>query len=407
MAEANYPVLRPLVSPTPVDVFLNEYWPDRWFATHGAVDRLPPTLRGPELASFRALAGRYRGLPTFGQRDRGPRTITAEADAGHLYEMGLTVSLSDIAHCLPGADVLLRQLEKDLGIGEGSARIIAFASPTGDGVAPHFDAEDVFSVQLLGTKRWHVAPVKELPFPAGMQFGPRIKAFDELFLQSPGGFPKVDGATFETIDMQPGSVLFVPRGTWHRTEAGADSLSLSITLRPATAAESLLYALRNLLLQDPQWRRPLYGAWSTDKHRTAALERARALLAGLPNLVAQLAPQDLAPVSEVERLDKIDRASRFQRVPETRVTIEPRAGASMYHFWAWDQSGDETAILQMEVPAQFNSLFKWLTESEAAFSAGDLADRFAQVEFGQLQKVLAMMVRARFLKMLWFRPLSN
>lgn len=407
MTDSEYPVLRTLVSPVPVELFLQEYWPQRWFATHGPVERLPAPLRGPELANFRALVGRYRGLPTFGQGRRGPRTITTEADPGHLYDMGLTVTLTDIAHCLPGADALLRQLEHDLGIGEGSARILAFASPTGDGVAPHFDAEDVFSVQLIGTKRFEVAPVKELPFPHGIQFGPRVKVFDELYLQSAGGFPKVEHAAFETIDMKPGSVLYVPRGTWHRTEAGADSLSLSISLRPASAAECLLYALRNLLIQDPQWRRPLYGAWGNEKQRATALERAQKLLAGLPRLAAQLMPGDLAPISEPERLAKIDRDSRFQRVPETRVEIKPRDGVSVYEFFGWDAGPGDPAVLQMEVPAQFDALIKSLAGSETAFSAGAVADRFPQVEFAQLQQVLSMLVRARVLKFLWFRPLAN
>lgn len=406
MAEADYPVLRALVSPTPVAVFLREYWPERCFTTHGSVDRLPPALRGPELANFRVLADRYRGLPTFGQGSRAPRTITTPANPNHLYEMGLTVALNDIAHCLPGADIFLRQIEKELGIGERSASIAAFASPIGDGVTPHFDALDVFSVQLHGTKRFHVAPVKELLFPYGMQFGPRMKVFDELYLQAAGGFPKVERAAFETIEMKPGSVLFMPRGTWHRTEAEANSLSLSVILRPASAAESVLHALRNSLLQDPQWRRPLYGAWGDDPQRTAALDRAQELLAELPKLVAQITRHDLAPFSETERLDKIDRHSRFQRIPETRVAVESNAGIAMYHFLAWEESSDERPTLHMEVPPPFQPLFKWLTEAEAAFSAGEAADRFPQVAFEQLQKVLSTLVRARFLRLLWFRPLA-
>lgn len=406
MAQTDYPALRSLVAPTPVAAFLRDYWPERCFATHGPVERLPPPLRGPELASFRALASRYRGLPTFGQGKHAPRTVTTQANPNDLYEMGLTVSLHDVAHCLPGADAFLRQLENDLGIYPGSARITAFASPSGDGVTPHFDAEEVFSVQLLGTKRFHVAPVAEIPFPYGMQFGPRMKMYDELYLQAAGGLPCLTTAAFDTIAMTPGSVLFMPRGTWHRTEAEASSLSLSIILRPESAAESMLYALRNLLLQDPRWRRPLYGAWGDAAQRPPALARARELVADLPRLVAQITPADLAPLPEPVRLDAIDRASRFQRIPETRVEIEARAGTPLYHFWGWDESGGERATLQMEIPPQFQPLFKWLTESHAAFAAGDVADRFPAVPFEQLQKVLGMLVRARFFKLLWFRPLA-
>jgi len=407
MANADYPVLRALVSPTPAETFLHDYWPGRWFASHGAIDRLPAALRGPELASFRALADRYRGLPTFGRGRHAPRTVTTRANPNDLYEMGLTVYLADIAHCLPEAEALLRQLERDLGVGAGCARITAFASPAGDGVSPHFDAEDVFSVQLHGAKRFAVASVTELPFPYGMQFGPRMKMFDELYLQCADGFPTIERASFETVEMKPGSVLFVPRGTWHRTEAGADSLSLSIILRPPAAAESALEAMRNLLLQDPEWRRPLYGAWGDDRQRSGALTRAQQLLADLPRVIAQLTPADLAPPPESERLAHIDRHSRFQRIPETRAEVETRGDISVYQFRAWEQERGEYPTLQLEVPPPYQPLFAWLTETPAAFAAGAAADRFPQTTFEHLQKILDTLVRARFLRLLWFRPLRN
>jgi len=37
--------------------------------------------------------------------------------------------------------------------------------------------------------------------------------------------------------MKPGSVLFMPRGTWHYTEAGEGSLSVSIIVRTPAAFE--------------------------------------------------------------------------------------------------------------------------------------------------------------------------
>src|SRR3546814_1181467 len=60
-------------------------------------------------------------------------------------------------------------------------------------------------------------------------------------------------------EMQPGSVLFLPRGTWHRTEALEPSLSLSIVVRPPVLADALLDWLQPWLLGDARWRLPLYG----------------------------------------------------------------------------------------------------------------------------------------------------
>lgn len=66
--------------------------------------------------------------------------------------MGLSVYLPDIASSVPGSESFLRRLESELGIGKGSTHITVWASPKGDGAPTHYDGEDVFSIQLAGTK---------------------------------------------------------------------------------------------------------------------------------------------------------------------------------------------------------------------------------------------------------------
>lgn len=74
-------------------------------------------------------------------------------------------------------------------------------------------------------------------------------------------------AAFTTVEMKPGSVLFLPRGTWHRTESEGDSMSVSIAVDTPPAVDYIVAQLRMLLLQDPRWRAPLYGAWGDDSAR--------------------------------------------------------------------------------------------------------------------------------------------
>jgi ribosomal protein L16 Arg81 hydroxylase len=59
--------------------------------------------------------------------------------------------------------------------------------------------------------------------------------------------------------MQPGSVLLMPRGTWHYTEAKQDSMAMSIILSLATQIEFSLSVLKSTLLQSSEWRSPVYG----------------------------------------------------------------------------------------------------------------------------------------------------
>ncbi len=62
--------------------------------------------------------------------------------------------------------------------------------------------------------------------------------------------------------MRAGSVLFLPRGTWHNTETPGNSLSLSIAIDVPPALRCLLDQLRLLLLRDAPWRAPLTGGAS-------------------------------------------------------------------------------------------------------------------------------------------------
>jgi ribosomal protein L16 Arg81 hydroxylase len=398
----DYPLLRELLAPTPASEFLNQYWPERHFAAHGPLERLPQVFRAGEFASLHALATRYAGPVTFGKGTLSPRTVEIQGvSAASFYDMGLTVHLSNVERHVPGVAATLRQLEQELGLPAGCARASVFASPQADGVSCHFDAEDVFSIQLRGSKRFHVAPVEGLPHPFGMQFGPRMALFDDIYPQAAAGFPRPEDARFETVDMQPGSVLFMPRGTWHRTEADTDSLAVSLICAPPSALESLLREMKNLLLQDPQWRRPLYGARAEGPMRTAALARARQLLAHAPAIVGKISEHDLVPRSETERLQQLERDTRFQRNPETRLELAPRLRVVV-----WDQRGGEQITLQAEVRNHLRPLLQWLAEARAAFSAGELADRFPALSFADHRQLLEALTRARYLRLLWFRPLT-
>lgn len=234
-----------------------------------------------------------------------------------------------------------------------------------------------------------------------------MAAFDELYPQAAKGFPGPEGAQFTTVEMRPGSVLFMPRGTWHRTEADEDSFSVSIILRPPAAVEALLDQLRWLLLQDPRWRRPLYGARGDEGKKKAARQRLKELLGELPGVAAALSEDDLASPSPAERLAGIGRATRFQRDPRARMEGTKHTGAERLSVRAWDLEQGERVTLQLEVPPKYSAALHWLAESSAAFSAGEVAARFPEISFEEHQKILVALTRARFLRLLWFRPLPG
>ncbi len=321
--------------------------------------------------------------------------------------MGFSVYLSDVAGILPGGNAWIAALERALGAAPGCSKIGAFASPPGDGLPCHFDAEDVISVQLSGSKTFDLAKVEDLPYPVGQQFGPRMLPGAELYAQAERGFPKPDGLSFERIRMEPGSVLLLPRGTWHKTQAESDSLSISVGFRSPPALDYLLHQLRYLLLQDPEWRRPLYGAVEGDERRADELSRVDNLLTRLPDVVRQVTVADLAPAGGGGAGAPVAPTARFQKVPMSTIRVE-RAGPRLrLTVTAWDQDWIERTTLRTEVPAYLRELLEWLAVAEEAFSAGELRERFAAVPAGDLGQALELLGKAGFLRRLWFPLLAR
>ncbi|MFT5114760.1 MAG: ribosomal protein L16 Arg81 hydroxylase [Parasphingorhabdus sp.] len=387
--------------------FLIKYWPNKALWADGDISRLPEPLRCEALSSIEALAATYRGRITFGNAKTGSRTVAVDhISAEMLHTMGLSLYLPELEKCLPKLREMLAAMEVGVGAPPGSARIGAFVAPPENGVTSHFDAEEVFSIQLIGEKRFFIAKMDEIEQPMGLQFNPGDVTFDDLYPQARDGFPDVDKVEHTVVDLKPGSVLFMPRGTWHRTETSSDSLSISIILRPPAAMESVLELLRNRMLQDAKWRTPLHGAWGNAQQQQTADQQLAGLLKDLPNLLTDVNLGDVLPtqLTEAERLALLNPASYFQAKPEATLTIKQSGGKNKAHVVARDMQGRELEMLQLDVPMAMLPVFRWLQKQTAAFSAADVAAAFSQLAMDQHLRILDAMVRGGFLKQLWYRP---
>jgi ribosomal protein L16 Arg81 hydroxylase len=413
MADADVSTLEALTAPHSAVEFLRDYWPDKPFVAHGHPARLPAFLRAPELASIEALSRVYRGNLRFTSGRRYQKMLAIDqVQAASLYRMGLTVQFEDIVPFVAATAPGLRQLEAELGVAKGSARASVFSSPLTDGLSVHFDAQDLFSIQLKGTKSFRIAPVLELRYPCGTQFVPDTEPFDFLYPQVAGGFPDPASAEFTTVEMQPGSVLFLPRGTWHATESGGDSLSVSIGIYLPSAADCVLEQLQLLLLQDPDWRRPLYGGWADGPVRDAVAARLSQLLARLSQDCAGLRVEDVLAGLRLpeERLATIAPESRFQKTPHSRLEVEADPAARGYahevvRVMISDPNYGERMSMRMEVAPEAAAVFRWIADSRAAFSGGALAERFPMFPFAQHRQMLEVAARSGLIRMLWFPPL--
>jgi hypothetical protein len=347
--------------------FLAGPWPQRHLAVHRDLATLPALLRTGELASLDALAARYRGPVVFGRGALDARTASADEHAGKLFRLGLSVYLADLGAQVPG----------------------------GDGVACHFDADDVISIQLKGRKVFHLAPVADLPYPLGRQFGPGMLPGEELYAQASAGFPDPAHAQFERIEMAAGSVLFMPRGTWHRTEALDDSFSVSIGIRAPAALERVLGQMRELLLQDPRWRRPLYEAYRPGRNGDDLVGQADALLGELPGVIRQLSGLDLVRPELAAA-----RRERYQRVPMARLEHLPRTDRLRLKVWARDEAWNEHTTLDTEAPGRLAPALDWLKERCAAFDVQDLGRHCPALAEGDRRQLLELLAQAGYLRRL-------
>lgn len=121
----------------------------------------------------------------------------------------------------------------------------AYLSFSGTGTfGKHWDTHDVFAIQLLGRKRWLVFP-PTFPLPLSHHTS-------ESFSQQAVGCAQLD------VVLDPGDVLYLPRGWWHQAVPLAQpSFHLSVGTYTATVHDYLMWFSALFLAQQPEARRAL------------------------------------------------------------------------------------------------------------------------------------------------------
>jgi hypothetical protein len=136
---------------------------------------------------------------------------------------GATLVLQALHRTWPPLVDFAAGLSSDLG---HPVQINSYITPAANrGFAPHYDVHDVFVLQVEGRKRWRIhAPV--VPDPLDNQpweqhrEAVEARAADE---------PLIDCV------LEPGDVLYLPRGTIHAAEAlGETSIHLTVGVHPVT-----------------------------------------------------------------------------------------------------------------------------------------------------------------------------
>lgn len=275
--------LSALIHPHTIEDFLTSYRLNEPFVVHQNTECMKVIKELPFLESLETLLKSWpeviqAHLPDV--RDEVSSIDTNTKDAQKLFDNGMGLLFNEVQNISPLLVEWLEEIKKDLGLSQMTyARSLIYATPDGKGTAAHFDQNINFVYQVHGTKNWHMARNTDVLNPLtrhtmGTMPDPEMMGYLEAPL--PSSMPK----EVQTYELRPGSVLFVPRGYWHSTEAEGDALALNFTFTAPTWLDLFTAALRSRLSMSPDWRETADGL-NDANFRHLAEKKFDFLLAGL------------------------------------------------------------------------------------------------------------------------------
>ena len=273
--------LRAILAPSTFEEFAEHSWPHSVTVAHGPLERLPGLSGLASLAP--ELFQTYRRdvrLKFPGPQGTHLDVAVPPSQAGSLYSTGMTALFYGLQDHVPALSDYCHAMNGVLGLHPNSCGVAAHLSRVGRGFPMHFDGYEVLTLQLRGRKRWWVGATPVVPGASvGHVFGTPVAP--ELLRYWPEG-NKLDASfqpSLDQIDLVPGSVLFVPRGHIHKTEALDDEESFSISFgwKLQNWASVIAERVRERLIRREHWRAPAAGGFSAPDR--ASSQRAREHLA--------------------------------------------------------------------------------------------------------------------------------
>lgn len=136
------------------------------------------------------------------------------------HKLGYTVRIPEVTNFTPELSLFTRSLEKLI---ESPVGVVVFWSAPGAAAPVHYDEVDVIVIQLTGEKRWFIS--EDQPTLANK------------WKQAGEGPPPLE--RYKTVDVAPGDLLYLPRGTAHTVQSISESIHLSIGFVPLTVRDGM------------------------------------------------------------------------------------------------------------------------------------------------------------------------
>ena len=163
----------------------------------------------------------------------GGQVLRPESDKVRSFlKRGATLVANDIDHLSAGLTAFSEAMEQALG-GKVQGNLY-LSSRRRQGFPAHYDTHDVFAVHLEGTKTWHIYEGRGIDPIAHPLFKTLPREHHE----------QAKGAKLMDVHMEPGDLLYLPRGQYHDAladEGGAVHIAFGVTYPIGMDIMSLLF----------------------------------------------------------------------------------------------------------------------------------------------------------------------
>jgi 50S ribosomal protein L16 3-hydroxylase len=290
-------IFQQLLGSFPARRFFEEYFYKLPYSSPGGCSHLAALGSWDVIAELLSRGDSDLLVARDSRRWDGPAPTTLEAGRDAVAQ-GYTLGFRHTQRQHPKLAELAQQLREEFA---APVEIHLYCTPEGQpGFGWHYDAEEVFILQTAGAKSWSLRKNTVNPWPL-IETLPRDMRYEREIM------PLV------RCDLAAGDWLYIPSGYWHSTQAGEESISLSIGIEAPTAIH-LLDALRAELLDSLRWRQrlPVLGA-AGELSPADLLVRYRAIADDLADDLSKLLKNNATLARLVERLRRRELAPPGER----------------------------------------------------------------------------------------------
>ncbi len=282
--------------------FIESYESNTPFIVHGLKNSIQELTELPFLKSLDDLLNSWPHqvevhLPKIS--DEASAIQTTASEAKQMFEKGMGLLFNDANNISPVLSRWLEALRLDMGFSKLTyGRNLIYATKAGKGTAPHFDQNVNFVIQIHGTKKWWIAPNHNVENPL-TRHTMGLPMDSELETYASGPMPTKMPSDATEIILEAGSMLFVPRGSWHSTQAVTDALALNFTFSAPTWIDLFSAAIRSHLAHSPEWRQTADFVSDPERRQEAAAQFNR-LLAELSYEASDWTAEQFLSATEIE-----------------------------------------------------------------------------------------------------------